>query len=63
MFHQRSLSADLLGHSSVTPIRADLADPATLGPAVENVDTVVHFAGKLFAPRPERFLPETNTRC
>ena len=25
-------------------------------------DVVVHFAGRLFAPRPESFLPETNTR-
>jgi nucleoside-diphosphate-sugar epimerase len=25
-------------------------------------DVIVHFAGRLFAPRPERFLPETNTR-
>jgi nucleoside-diphosphate-sugar epimerase len=23
---------------------------------------IVHFAGRLFAPRPERFLPETNTQ-
>ena len=30
-------------------------------PAVRGVDTVVHFAGVLFAPRPERFLPTTNT--
>ena len=27
-----------------------------------DVDVVVHFAGVLFAPHPERFLPETNTR-
>ncbi|MDH3283722.1 MAG: NAD(P)-dependent oxidoreductase, partial [Acidobacteriota bacterium] len=39
-----------------------LAKPDTLGPAVSGADVVMHFAGKLFAPRPERFLPETNTQ-
>jgi nucleoside-diphosphate-sugar epimerase len=29
---------------------------------VAGAQVVVHFAGVLFAPRPERFLPETNTR-
>jgi nucleoside-diphosphate-sugar epimerase len=29
---------------------------------LEGADVVVHFAGVLFAPRPERFLPETNVR-
>jgi hypothetical protein len=33
-----------------------------LPPAVVGVDAIVHFAGVLFKPRPERFLPETNTR-
>ncbi len=28
---------------------------------MDGSDVVVHFAGVLFAPRPERFLPETNT--
>jgi nucleoside-diphosphate-sugar epimerase len=27
---------------------------------MQGVDVVVHFAGVLFAPRPERFLPKTN---
>ncbi len=39
---------------------ADLADPATLPAACAGVDCIVHFAGRLFAPRPERFLPATN---
>jgi nucleoside-diphosphate-sugar epimerase len=29
---------------------------------LSGAEVVVHFAGVLFAPRPERFLPETNTR-
>ena len=43
-------------------VHADLADVKTLPGALSGVDTVVHFAGILFAPRPDRFLPETNTR-
>jgi len=62
MYHRRPLPADLSSAPDVTPVRADLADPRTLAPAVEGVDVAVHFAGVLFAPRPERFLPETNTR-
>ena len=48
--------------ADVEPVLADLARPETLRPCVEGVDTVVHLAGLLFSPRPERFLPETNTR-
>jgi nucleoside-diphosphate-sugar epimerase len=62
MYHRRPLAPELASSADVTPVRADLADPRTLPPAVEGVDVVVHFAGVLFAPRPERFLPETNTR-
>lgn len=62
MHHRRPLAGDLLGRASVTPVPADLARPETLRAAVDGADAVVHFAGVLFAPRPERFLPETNTR-
>ncbi len=44
------------------PVQADLAKPETLSLAVAGADVIVHFAGILFAPRPERFLPVTNTR-
>lgn len=62
MYHRTPLPDDIVHGANVRPIKADLAEPATLSPAVNGVDTVVHFAGRLFAPRPERFLPETNTR-
>ena len=62
MFHRTSLAADLSAAPNVRAVRADLADPETLKPAVAGVDVVMHFAGRLFAPRPERFLHETNTR-
>ena len=52
----------MLAAPNVQAVRADLADPTTITPAVEGAHTVVHFAGRLFAPRPETFLPDTNTR-
>jgi nucleoside-diphosphate-sugar epimerase len=60
MFHRRELAPDLADQPSVEPFRADLERPETLGPACQDVDCIVHFAGLLFAPRPERFLPRTN---
>ena len=62
MYHRKPLPTDIADAPSVSGIRADLADPRTLPLAVNGVDVVVHFAGVLFAPRPELFLPEANTR-
>jgi nucleoside-diphosphate-sugar epimerase len=62
MYHRTPLPADLATAENVRPVKADLATPETLPAAVEGVEVVVHFAGRLFSPRPERFLPETNTR-
>jgi nucleoside-diphosphate-sugar epimerase len=61
MYHRTPIAADVAAAPNVHVVRADLADPSTLPPALANVDAVVHFAGVLFAPRPERFLPVTNT--
>ena len=58
MVHRTPLPDDL-AHLGV---HADLSKPETLDAAVGGVDVVVHFAGVLFAPRPERFLPTTNTQ-
>lgn len=62
MIHRRDVEADLRDSPRVEVVRADLADPASLAPAVAGVEVIVHFAGVLFKARPERFLPETNTR-
>lgn len=61
MVHRTPLDYDLPTGGNATIVKADLADPATLGPACEGVDCIVHFAGVLFRPGPERFLPTTNT--
>jgi nucleoside-diphosphate-sugar epimerase len=62
MYHRTPIAPDLATASNVTPVRSDLAVPATVVPAVERARVIVHFAGRLFAPRPESFLPETNAR-
>lgn len=62
MYHRTPLPPDLLAAPNVKAVKADLADAATIKPAVEDVGVIVHFAGRLFAPRPETFLRETNTR-
>jgi len=62
MVHRKPLPSDLAAAPGVSVVRADLADPKTLPAAVRGAEAVVHFAGVLFAPRPERFLQETNTR-
>ncbi len=61
MYHCRPLPDDVAHAAHVRPIKADLGDPTTLSAAVSGADVIVHFAGRLFAPRPERFLQETNT--
>lgn len=62
MVHRTPLPPDLQAGPNVTVVRADLAQARTLPAVVEGADVVVHFAGVLFAPRPEKFLPVTNTR-
>src|ERR1700730_4099608 len=62
MYHRRPLPEDVAQAANVRPIKADLGDPATLPAAVTGADVIVRFAGRLFAPRPERFLQETNAR-
>jgi nucleoside-diphosphate-sugar epimerase len=62
MYHQKVLAPDLAGASNVSAVQADLAKPDTLPSALAGVNVIVHFAGVLFAPRPELFLPVTNTQ-
>lgn len=62
MYHRTPLPADLTRAPGVECVRADLADAQSLVAAVAGVDAIVHFAGVLFKPRPDRFLPETNTQ-
>lgn len=59
MIHRRACSGSI-GNAEI--IRADLGSPDTLKGVCDGVDCIVHFAGVLFAPRPETFLPTTNIR-
>jgi nucleoside-diphosphate-sugar epimerase len=61
MVHRSPLGFQADEHENATLVRADLADPASLVGACQGADCIIHFAGKLFAPNPGRFLPVTNT--
>jgi nucleoside-diphosphate-sugar epimerase len=58
--HRRRVPAEVAAYPNVRVFRADLARVETLAEPCRGVDAVVHLAGVLFAPRPERFLPTTN---
>ncbi|MBI4547936.1 MAG: NAD(P)-dependent oxidoreductase [Ignavibacteriae bacterium] len=60
LIHRKNLPFDVSAFPNVSVYRADLEDPRTLSESCRGVDCVVHFAGLLFAPRPEKFLPRTN---
>lgn len=60
MIHKKDV-ANELKDPKIKIIRADLSKKETLKPALENIDVIVHFAGILFKPNPEKFLPVTNT--
>jgi nucleoside-diphosphate-sugar epimerase len=61
MVHRRPLADDLRQDDRLDVCPADLDQPGTLDRACRGVGCVVHLAGVLFAPQPERFLPRTNT--
>jgi nucleoside-diphosphate-sugar epimerase len=60
MIHRKELAPELQAAPNVEVVRADLGDPSTLVGVCEGVDSIVHFAGVLFEPRPASFLPRTN---
>ena len=64
MYHNKPLPPELTSEaaSNMTPVQADLSKPESLAEACKDVDCIVHFAGVLFAPRPDKFLPTTNVQ-
>jgi nucleoside-diphosphate-sugar epimerase len=62
LLHQKELDFNPTSYDNISVYRADLNRPDTLEAACRGVDCIVHFAGTLFAPFPERFLPTTNIR-
>ena len=59
--HKKEVAETLKNRSNIKIFKADLMQKETLYPAMQGVNTVVHFAGVLFKARPEKFLPITNT--
>jgi nucleoside-diphosphate-sugar epimerase len=60
LIHHTPLPFDLGASAQASVAQADLGDPSTLVDLCAGVDCIVHFAGRLFAPRPHTFLPKTN---
>jgi len=60
LIHKTELPFQMSAGNDALVFKGDLGDPASLYPACEAVDCIVHFAGVLFQPRPEKFLPTTN---
>jgi nucleoside-diphosphate-sugar epimerase len=60
--HRKPVPGDVARIPNARVFRGDLARPGTLAEPLRGVDAVIHFAGVLFKPRPERFLPLTNVR-
>jgi len=61
LIHKKDVAENLKRQNNVRVFRADLANADTLQDSLQDVDTVVHFAGVLFKSNPEKFLPTTNT--
>jgi nucleoside-diphosphate-sugar epimerase len=59
MFHKRPIDYVDQGRN-VEIVQADLSRQDRLDSVCRDVDCIVHFAGVLFQPWPERFLPTTN---
>lgn len=60
LIHKRDLPFSIADFPNASVCRGDLGNPATLPDACRDIDCTVHFAGVLFAPNPEVFLPRTN---
>ncbi|MCH6552887.1 MAG: NAD(P)-dependent oxidoreductase [Acidobacteria bacterium] len=60
MIHEKPLADELAQGNRTRIYSCDLGQPHTLVEVCAASDVIVHFAGMLFAPRPEKFLPRTN---
>ncbi len=62
LIHRKDVASELKDKKQIRIFRGNLAEKQSLVPALEGVQTVVHFAGILFKHNPEKFLHTTNTR-
>jgi nucleoside-diphosphate-sugar epimerase len=62
LIHHKPLPFDISAFENVTVHRADLEKPETLHEPCLDTDCIVHFAGVLFAPRPQGFMQKTNVK-
>lgn len=62
LIHQKDVPYELSSSQKTETFSIDLRNKEGLLKALEKVDVVVHFAGVLFKPNPEKFLKTTNTQ-
>jgi hypothetical protein len=60
MYHRKAIAPDIA--AAAFSVQADLADPRHCPPSSAASTSSSTLRRVLFAPCPERFLPETNTR-
>ena len=60
MIHEKPVADDLAQSDRTKVFACDLGQPSTLAEVCSASDVIVHFAGVLFAPAPEKFLPLAN---
>lgn len=62
MIHKTPLPPDLPAGDRISVFACNLGNPESLNEACAQSDVIIHFAGVLFAPNPQTFLPTTNTQ-
>ena len=62
LIHQKEVPYELSSNQKTETFSIDLRNKEGLLNALDKVDVVVHFAGVLFKPNPEKFLKTTNTK-
>jgi len=60
MIHNTLIPYNIPDKSKTEIVKTDLSKPETLPDVCKDIDCIVHFAGILFEPNPESFLPTTN---
>jgi len=62
LIHHKPPPFDVSAYANIAVHQADLEKPETLDEPCLDTDCIVHFAGVLFAPRPQEFMQKTNVR-
>jgi nucleoside-diphosphate-sugar epimerase len=61
LIHKKQVADDIARNPKVRIHQADLGDSGSLQQVCRNIDCILHLAGVLFRPYPEKYLHVTNT--